>query len=335
VKCPENIEELQELEKLIPLCKVTLYNQAKARIETGTAKSVSEAARQIGEETGKSPATIRDSIIEGEKKATVGSPQLSEIAGTDKHRPIIGSLTKTDKAQVIKAAKEIKKERREERKQQREIQRIETIKDDPLLSHGNYELFHADFREYEIAPASIDAIITDPPYGLEFIPLYTNLSEFASRVLKPNGPCIVMAGQSWLETVLNSLSMHLKYVWTLAYFSPGKSTQVFGRKIKSNWKPVIFLVNGENKCEHIADFINSGEYDKNFHDWGQTEKGMAEIIERFSIKSDIVLDPFCGAGTTGVACLKMGRRFIGIDTDEYAIKQSANRMQEIESGRNL
>lgn len=30
-ECPNNVEELQELEKLIPLCRVTLYNQAKAR----------------------------------------------------------------------------------------------------------------------------------------------------------------------------------------------------------------------------------------------------------------------------------------------------------------
>jgi site-specific DNA-methyltransferase (adenine-specific) len=43
----------------------------------------------------------------------------------------------------------------------------------------------------------------------------------------------------------------------------------------------------------------------------------------------LVLDPFCGAGTTGVAALNLGRRFIGIDTDEYAIKQSAQRMHNI------
>lgn len=335
MKCPESIEELKELESLIPLCKVTLYDQAKARIEKGVAKSVSEAARQIGDETKKDPKTIEKAIEREQKNKPNGTPTLSELSGTAKHRPAIGTLTDSDKAKVIKAAKEIKKERRVERKHQREIQRVETIKNDPVLRSGDYELIHGDFRSHEIGPASIDAIITDPPYGLEYIPLYSDLSEYASIVLKPNAPCIVMVGQSWLETVLNSLSKHLQYVWTLAYFSPGKSTQVFGRKVKSNWKPLIFLVNGENKCEHIADFINSGEYDKNFHDWGQTEKGMAEIIERFSTKSDIVLDPFCGAGTTGVSCLKMGRRFIGIDTDEYAIKQSSKRLEEIESGRNL
>jgi hypothetical protein len=41
-ECTESIEELKELEQLIPLCRVTFYEQAKARIETGVAKSVSE-----------------------------------------------------------------------------------------------------------------------------------------------------------------------------------------------------------------------------------------------------------------------------------------------------
>ena len=85
MKCPESIEELQELEKMIPLCKVTLYEQAKARIETGAAKSVSEAARQIGEETDRNPETIKRRIYEGASELCE-SAQLSSLTGTDKHR---------------------------------------------------------------------------------------------------------------------------------------------------------------------------------------------------------------------------------------------------------
>jgi hypothetical protein len=84
-ECPDNIEELKELEKLIPLCRVTLYEQAKARIETGAAKSVSEASNQLAEETGRKPETIRKAISRQIKTGTVS--QLAEIAGTDKHKP--------------------------------------------------------------------------------------------------------------------------------------------------------------------------------------------------------------------------------------------------------
>jgi len=244
-------------------------------------------------------------------------------------------LSKEDEQAVLKTARQIKTERRQTRTRQREEQKAETIKTDPPLEHGNYELVQSDFREHKTEPNSIDAIITDPPYGIEYIPLYKDLSLFASNVLKQNAPCVVMIGQSWLEKALNYLSENLTYVWTIAYFSPGKSTQIFSRKVKSNWKPVIFLVNGNNECEHISDFVNSGHYDKDHHDWGQTVEGMAQLIDRFTIKGDLVMDPFCGAGTTGIASLKSGRRFIGIDNDEYAIKQSATRLQEIESGRSL
>ena len=40
---------------------------------------------------------------------------------------------------------------------------------------------------------------------------------------------------------------------------------------------------------------------------------MCELVEDFTDEDDIVLDPFAGAGTTGLACLRLGRRFIGIE----------------------
>jgi len=328
MKCPESIEELQEWERLVPLCKIELYNQAKARIEKGEAKSVSEASRQIAEETGKNPESIERAI---RREQITGSRTLSELAGTDKHRP---EIKKVEQA-ILKTAREIKTGRRKERQDQREEQRQELLKTEPPLKNETYQLFSSKFQDVELESNSIDAIITDPPYALEFISEYKNLSEYANRILKPNAPCLVMCGQSWLKQALINLSSSLAYVWTIAFLTPGASVQVFGRKIKSNWKPIIFLVNGKNECEHIKDIVEGGGRDKQFHDWGQNEEGMSQLVERFTVKGDIVLDPFCGAGTTGVAAINMGRRFIGIDNDKYSIKQTGERLKKIVAERNL
>ena len=42
---------------------------------------------------------------------------------------------------------------------------------------------------------------------------------------------------------------------------------------------------------------------------------MVDLIERFTISSSFVLDPFMGSGTTGVACIRTERKFIGIEKE--------------------
>ena len=321
LKCPESAEGLEELEKMVPLCRKEVFRQVKAKVET-QGISEREASRKVAKELDKPEATIRSLVREEKIKPKVDAT----------HPPI---LTESDQRFILKEAKGIKKERRKERQEQREEQIAEMLKKDPPLENEKYKLILEDFRTSNIEPSSIDAIITDPPYGFDYIPLYRDLSEFASNVLKPDAPCLVMCGQSWLEIVLKQLSTNLKYVWTIAFLTPGASVQVFGRKIKSNWKPIIFLVNGKNECEHIKDTIEGGGRDKEFHDWGQNEEGMAQIIERFTVKGNMICDPFCGAGTTGVAALNLNRHFIGIDNDEYAIKQTGERLSKIVTGRDL
>jgi site-specific DNA-methyltransferase (adenine-specific) len=46
-------------------------------------------------------------------------------------------------------------------------------------------------------------------------------------------------------------------------------------------------------------------------------------------EGDTVLDPFCGSGTTGVACVLLQRNFIGIDLDQSYLDLSAKRMKAV------
>ncbi|EFM40572.1 putative DNA (cytosine-5-)-methyltransferase [Bifidobacterium dentium ATCC 27679] len=56
------------------------------------------------------------------------------------------------------------------------------------------------------------------------------------------------------------------------------------------------------------------------------------LLERIILSStepgDLVLDPFCGSSTTGVAAQKLGRKYIGIDNEPEYIELSKRRLQK-------
>lgn len=55
---------------------------------------------------------------------------------------------------------------------------------------------------------------------------------------------------------------------------------------------------------------------------------MRELLEAFTDEGDLVLDPFCGSGTTGVAALQLGRRFVGIELKPEHARVATQRCQE-------
>lgn len=55
---------------------------------------------------------------------------------------------------------------------------------------------------------------------------------------------------------------------------------------------------------------------------------MMWIIERTTLQGDTILDPFCGSGTTGVACVKLSREFIGMELNEDYLKIAKKRIED-------
>jgi 16S rRNA G966 N2-methylase RsmD len=185
----------------------------------------------------------------------------------------------------------------------------------------------------DIPAGSVDAIITDPPYGREHLALYETLGRRAAEWLRPGGSLVCMTGQSHLPSVLTSLGGHLTYRWTLAYLMPGCSLRVFGRSVFCEWKPVCWFVQEPYDGPFIADVVTSGARDKRYHDWQQNEAGFAALVERFTRPGDVVLDPFCGCGTTGAAAVRLDRRFIGIDVDGPAVDVARRRLSAVAAER--
>jgi hypothetical protein len=199
------------------------------------------------------------------------------------------------------------------------------------LSSDSWHLVEADFRDacHAMSADSISAIITDPPYPYEYVGLYGDLAQTAARLLKPGGSLIAMCGQSYLPEIMALMTPHLTYRWTFAYLTPGSATQVFPRSINCSWKPVLWFVKGDYTGIWHGDVFKSLRDEKSHHIWQQSESGMDAFIERFSMPGDLVLDPFCGAGTTGVCAIRQGRSFVGIDTDKSALESTAERLLQV------
>lgn len=62
---------------------------------------------------------------------------------------------------------------------------------------------------------------------------------------------------------------------------------------------------------------------------------MLALVSDFTDPGELVLDPFCGSGTTGVACLRLGRRFIGIEKDPKYAAIARERLRAESQGLSL
>jgi hypothetical protein len=208
------------------------------------------------------------------------------------------------------------------------------------------QLFEGDFRisSKNIVTGSVSLIFTDPPYDRKSLHLYKDLVDVAFRVLKPGGSLITYIGQYALFEIGNVLlESGLTYWWEFCIQLEGPFARYFDRQLVVNWKPLLWLVKGSRpinpsfprsgtgKKNFMHDLIISKTPDKRFHKWGQSTAEAEYCIKFLTAENDLVLDPFLGEGTTALACMKLSRRFVGIDIDPKAIEFTrANRRLGIE-----
>jgi len=195
-----------------------------------------------------------------------------------------------------------------------------------------------------LEPASVDLILTDPPYGVdkgpwdftkddedEFYAFTYRWAEAALRLLKPSGRIFVFWTSYWwhlLRIAVDEINKanHYGLVFSGAVIWQHNDTirrQYTEKDCKLNYDPVLYWRGPE-----VPDLRFPGPWGGDFHraavwpavqNFGTThiaEKPLAIIDGILQIATDpnmLVLDPFLGSGTTAVACERLRRRWIGID----------------------
>jgi ParB-like chromosome segregation protein Spo0J len=198
----------------------------------------------------------------------------------------------------------------------------------------DWEIRHGDFRVVldDTVDKSVDLILTDPPYGDDALPLWSDLGELAARVLKPGRVLVALTGQRSLAEVIRALTEHLTWVWLGMIPRSGAASPEMARglRIDSRFTPVVVLSAGRYEPRgYFLDVIKSDETRKGLkveHPWEQPVGPFLELVEAFSKPGELVLDLFCGTGTSGVAALQLGRRFLGVDKDKAAVSLAVERL---------
>ncbi|MCD7948302.1 MAG: hypothetical protein LUG13_08445 [Oscillospiraceae bacterium] len=199
-------------------------------------------------------------------------------------------------------------------------------------------------------PESVDAIITDPPYGIKY------KSQTGASVLNDHAPFIW-----WLYDAYRILKSGDSGRGTLVCFTRWDVQQVFidamklaGFIVKSEviWDKVAhgmgdikaaFAPAHENIIFAIKDkkFSFPGHRPKDLITYKKlnssqmvhpTEKPvgiMAELITAVTKPGDLICDPFAGSGSTLVAAKKTGRRFIGVEQDGHHYETASSRVAEV------
>lgn len=219
---------------------------------------------------------------------------------------------------------------------------VDINSDTKLYLSNSYSLV----KQLKAEGLEVDAIITDPPYNISKENNFNTLNNPRKGVdfghwdnnfdvcswikdyvnlLKKDGSIIVFCSYlyiSYLITELKNNDIDVKdvLIWKKSNPMPRNINRryvqdmefaIWGVKKNAKW-----TFNKPNSVPYLRSMFESGVVsgsERTIHPTQKSLKVMEDIIKIHTNKGDLILDPFMGSGTTGVAAVKKGRKFIGIE----------------------
>jgi DNA modification methylase len=180
-----------------------------------------------------------------------------------------------------------------------------------------FTLHNGDCLEYmkTLQPASVDFVYADPPYGVgkaDWDNKYFTGWEMLAVKISKHG-VVANTGTKSISVAINAFGETYKdlfYAWN----KNGMTRSSLGFM-----NVLVAVVAGEKirQGQNFAQFSISDLTNKN-HPSPKPIEYMRCVIRRFTEPGEIVFDPFMGSGSTGVACMELGRHFIGCElSPEY------------------
>lgn len=221
-----------------------------------------------------------------------------------------------------------------------------------MLAQGkNYKLYNGDCLEIMDKlieeGVAVDAIVTDPPYGIDFKSNYRKekyngiindnnldfIDEYFSKcydLLKENTHIYCFCSWHKIDKFKIAFEKYFKLkniiVWEKNNTSMGD--------LKGSYAPkhefILFGHKGrrERIGKRLPDVIQAKRTGNKLHPTQKPVDLLEIFIKQSSNEDEVIFDGFMGSCSTGVACLNTNRRFIGIELDENYFNISCERIEQ-------
>ncbi|MCK5176660.1 MAG: site-specific DNA-methyltransferase [Candidatus Aenigmarchaeota archaeon] len=200
----------------------------------------------------------------------------------------------------------------------------------------------------------VDLVLTDPPYGINFIP------QRKESKIRLGDTAIIndeIQGEDWVKWFMPICKECFRVLKNggVAYFFSGFNPYYYyclmncGFEIKANliWVKNNFglgyhfrrqyeqvLVGFKGNVPIPKKAMSDVIFEKKvrgialLHSCQKPERLIRLLIKQYSKEGDIVIDPFVGSGTTAITCKQLGRKCIGIELDKKYYNTIVNRLKQ-------